>query len=333
MSECKNSAPPIALTQHIANQQKVLRATGEFSAVLSQIGLAAKMISRALGQGGLFKRPYPCDIGSFDKRIDVFANEAFINVFSASPWPSTLVTNDMENAQHRHTFGRGGKYTVFVDALNGSMNLSVNGVVGSIFSIHRYSEPTEGRDTDLLRKGSEQVAAGYIMYGPCTVMVYSSGAGVNLYTLDSSIGEFLITQEDIRIPERGLTYSCNEASFQEWPEFLRRYVEHLRKRDPKTDRYYSARFAGSLVFNFHRTLLEGGVCFYPAVQSCGTSPKRLMFECNPLAFVAEQAGGRASSGMERIVRIMPETLGQQTALVIGSPFEVALYEDFAQGKR
>jgi fructose-1,6-bisphosphatase I len=326
----------VTLNQHIAHQQKAARATGEFSAVLSQIALAAKIIARALSQGALFTRQGNNSgsglMGSDPQRVDVFAHQAFIDAFKLSPHATTLITEDMEDSLHKHTFGQNGKYTVFVDALNGSLNLDVNGVVGSIFSVYRLDG--EKQERDLLRKGSDQVGAGYIVYGPSTQMVYSSGEGVHLYTLDVSIGEFLITQENLHVPERGLTYACNEAHFQDWHEHVRKYIEHLRRRDPRSDKYYSSRFAGALVFNFHRALLEGGVCLYPdTADPKDSKAKRLMFECNPLAFIAEQGGGYASSGTERILKIQPTSLHQRCPLVIGSPYEVALFEDFAQGRK
>ncbi|HYF48840.1 MAG TPA: class 1 fructose-bisphosphatase [Planctomycetota bacterium] len=335
MAESKHTRG-VTLSQHIAHQQKAARATGEFSAILSQIALAAKIIARALSQGALFNRQGYAGtnvLGSDADRVDVFAHEAFINSFKRSPHASMLVTEDMEDSLHKHTFGQNGRYAVFVDALNGSLNLDVNGVLGSIFSVYRIDGEKSG-ENDLLRKGTEQVGAGYIVYGPSTQMVYSSGDGVHLYTLDVSIGEFLITQENLRFPERGLTYACNEAHFQDWPEHVRKYIDHLRRRDPRSSKYYSSRFAGALVFNFHRTLLEGGVCLYPeTVNPTETKAKRLMFECNPLAFIADQAGGQASSGTEKILKMQPATLHERTTLVIGSPYEVALFEDFASGRR
>jgi fructose-1,6-bisphosphatase I len=327
----------VTFTQHIAHQQKVARATGEFTAIMGQITLASKMIARALSQGRLFSRQSGSGSGVFDTHnsgIDVFANETFIKAFKQSPYACTLVSEDMEDSLHKHTFGQGGKYVVFVDALNGSLNLNVNGVVGSLFSIYRQDGGDKTTEKDLLRKGSDQIGAGYVIYGPSTVMVFSSGEGVNLYTLDTGIGEYLVAQEDLHIPERGLTYSCNEAHFQDWHDHVRRYIEHLRKRDPRSDKYYSSRFAGALVFNFHRALLEGGVCLYPTTEDPNAAKaKRLMFECNPLAFIAEKCGGSASSGTEKILKIQPTSLHQRCPLIIGSPYEVALFEDFAHGKR
>jgi len=174
------------------------------------------------------------------------------------------------------------------------------------------------------------------MYGPATLLVYTVGSGVNAYTLDDSIGEFLITRENIHIPERGLTYACNEAHYHAWHDETRRFVDHLRTRDVKTGKHYSTRYAGSLIADFHRTLLEGGVYLYPPDRESpiGSGGKlRLMYEGNPLAMIVEQAGGKASTGEERILRLQPSSLHQHCPLIIGSPYEVLLYEDFVQGRR
>jgi fructose-1,6-bisphosphatase I len=338
----KTTAQGITLAQHISHQQVLLRATGEFSAVLTQISLAGKVIARALKKGGLFDREEigsrPLDPVSEAKRIDNYAKETFVKIFTKSPWITTLMlSEDLETGGKLREGAHGGKYVVYVDALDGAPNLTVNGIVGSIFGVYRRlgSEETTS-SKDLLQKGAEQVAAGYIMYGPSTVLVYSAGYGVNAYTLDTGIGEFLATQQNIHIPERGLTYSCNEANCHEWHEHLRRYIDHLRKRDPKSDKYYSSRYSGSLIPDLHRTLLEGGVYICPANMRNPDRPqgkRLLMYECNPLAFVAEQAGGRCTTGTERMLKVQPSELGHRTQLVIGSPYEVLLYEDFLSGKR
>jgi fructose-1,6-bisphosphatase I len=331
----------VTLSQHLSHQQKLVRASGEFSMILSQIALAGKLISRALSHAGIYEKGgYTGAVnvqGEQQTRMDVFANETFIRVFSHSPWVSTLVSEEMENPMHLHDKIQGGKYVVCVDPLDGSSNLDNNGVIGSIFSVLRRVDTTEkATERDLLQKGTEQVAAGYLMYGPATMLVYTVGNGVDMYMLDKSIGEFLICKEDIRIPERGLSYACNEAHYHEWTDDTRRFIEYLRRRDMKSDKHYSARYAGALVADFHRTLIEGGVYLYPAENPSGEAPEgklRLIYECNPLAFIAEQCGGKATTGTERILKIHPVALHQRVPLVIGSPYEVLLYEDFVQGKR
>jgi len=329
----------LALTQHIAHQQGILRATGEFSAVLGQISLAGKVIARKLSQAGLFERigSETYHPGDYSKSMDLFAKETFIKAFTHAPWISTLMTSeDLENEMNLNTV-QDGKYIVFVDALDGAANLEVNGGVGSIFSVYRRSgSGSKASAKELLQKGADQVASGYIMYGPATVLVYSAGDGVNVYTLDRGVGEFLLSQENIRIPERGLHYSCNEANCQSWHDPLTRYIDHLRKRDPKSDKYYASRYAGSLIPDFHRILIQGGIYICPGDLKDPAKPKGkrlLIYECNPLAFIAEQAGGRATTGTDRISKLQPASLDQRCPFTVGSPYEVRLYEDFVMGKR
>lgn len=333
----------VTLTQHLTHQQKENRASGEFTTILTQIALAGKAISRALSQAGIFERSAfagTTDIQSEQQRdLDDFANQAFIKVFSHSAYVSTLVSEEMTDPLHMHDKIQGGKYVVLFDPLDGSSNLAVNGLVGSIFSVLRRVETSSQQATakDLLQKGTEQVAAGYLLYGPATLLVYSVGHGVNVYTLDKSMGEFLISKENLHIPERGLTYACNEAYCDDWHEPTRRFLEHLRRKDTKSDMHYSTRYNGALTANFHRTLMEGGVCVYPSLSSGGpiTEGGRLCltYECNPLAFIAEQCGGSATNGLERILKIQPSEVHQRSPLIIGSPYEVLLYEDFARGRK
>lgn len=328
--------PGMTLLQHISHQQSVIRATGEFSAVLSQIALAGKVISRALANYGLFERiGDPSARSTSAKQLDLFAQQTFNKIFNSSPWITTLITSeDLSNPLERE---HGGKYVVFVDCLDGAVNVDVNGAVGSIFSVYRRPDDAKAKTPkDLLFKGNEQVAAGYILYGPSTILVYSSGNGVNEYTLDPTSGEFLVTREKIHIPERGLTYSCNEAHMHDWTETPRRFVEHLRKRDPRSNMYYSTRYSGSMIPDVHRTLLEGGVYLVPgntAIPGAKSGKRFVMFECKPLAFIFEEAGGNASNGTERILKMQPQSLDQRCEFVIGSHYEVLLYEDFARGKR
>jgi fructose-1,6-bisphosphatase I len=337
----KTSTRPLTLAQYISHQQREIRATGEFSSVMSQISLAGRVIAESLSQAGLFSRIAAGNYENIEveaQRMDALAKETFVSIFTHSPWVSTiLLAEELEHGNPMHNEVKGGKYLVFVDALDGAQNLAVNGMVGSIFGVYkRVDTDDEVTQADLLQKGSEQVAGGYIIYGPSTIMVFSSGNGVHGCTLDPGIGDFLLTSENIRIPERGLTYSANEANYHDWHDFLRRYLDHLRKRDPKSDKYYASRYSGSLIADFHRTLLQGGIYMCPGDTRNPDRPagkRLLMYECNPLAFVAEQAGGDASTGTERILKIKPKEIKHRTPLIIGSPYEVLLYEDFAQGRK
>ena len=295
------------MSQHLTHQQRQARASGEFSTILSQIALAGKIISRTLSCAGVYeRRGYPEGVGSPDqrKRMDEQANDTFVRVFNDSPYVSTLVSEDLENPLHLHDKVQGGKYIVCVDPLDRSANLDCNGVIGSIFSILRRVSTSSEKATekDLLQRGTEQVAAGYMLYGPRTMLVYSVGNGVHAYTMDKSIGEFLITRENIRIPERGLSYACDESKYHDWHEGSRRFIDHLRQRDTKSEMHYSAHFAGTLVADFHRTLIEGGVYLSPSTSDfdIGSGGKqRLIYECNPLAFIVEHSSGRQSDHRHR----------------------------------
>jgi len=337
----KTNKKALTLSQCIAQRQREIRATGEFSAVIEQISLAGRVISEALGQAGLFNRIHDGTHRGLQnewERMDVFAKESFVQIFSRSPWVSALLLSeelDMPNPVRNRDAG--GKYIVFVDALDGAPNLAVNGVVGSIFSVYRRKESGSSVTQDeLLQKGADQVAAGYIMYGPSTIMVYSSGDGLSGYTLDPGIGDFLCSQDEIHIPERGVTYSCNEANCQDWADHLTRYIEHLRRKDPKSDKYYASRYSGSLIADFHRTILHGGIYICPGNMKDPVNPsgkRLLMYECNPLAFLAEQGGGGATTGKDKILKLRAGSLNHRTPLVLGSPYEVLLYEDFMQNRR
>lgn len=329
----------ITLTRHILLEQRGHpSATGELSTLLAQISLAAKIITRAVSRAGLL------DIlgvtgeinvhGEEVKRLDEYANQTFINVFGHSGLVCTLVSEEMEKPRHLSENCSQGKYTLFFDPLDGSSNIDVNGTIGTIFSIHhRLTGEGHGTEKEWLQLGSDQVAAGYLIYGPGTLLVYTAGNGVHGFTLDSSIGEFLLSHENIRIPSRGTTYSINEGNYPEWRPSTRAFIDYLKDQDPATGRPYSSRYVGSLVADFHRTLLQGGIFLYPEDAKNPKGKLRLLYEVAPLAFVAEQAGGRAGTGRERILDVRPVELHQRVPLLIGSPEDVALAEEFSAGKK
>jgi len=212
--------------------------------------------------------------------------------------------------------------------------LDVNGTIGTIFSIHhRLSGDAHGTEKEWLRPGSDQVAAGYVIYGPGTILVYTAGNGVHGFTLDPSIGEFLLSHENIRIPTRGKTYSINEGNYPAWQPPTRSLIDYLKEKDSATDRPYSSRYAGALVADFHRTLLQGGIFLYPGDAKNPQGKLRLLYEAAPLAFVAEQAGGRAGTGTGRILDVRPTGLHQRVPLLIGSPEDVILAEAFCAGRK
>lgn len=310
-----------------------------FIGLLTQVAWAAKVIARALRQAGLV------DLlgvtggvnvqGEAVKKLDLFANQTFIDAFRETGLVCAVVSEEMEGPYLLAEDCERAGYALFIDPLDGSSNLDVNGAVGSIFSIHRRQRPgLRSDESELLQPGSAQVAAGYVLYGPSTILVYAAGHGAAGFTLDLSIGEFLLSHESLHAPARGRTYSVNEGRSRSWPPAIRTFIDALKEREPAKGRPYSARYAGALVADLHRTLLEGGIYLYPETAEGGrpTGKLRLMYEAAPLAFVTEQAGGRASTGSERILDVTPTSIHQRVPLFIGSPEDVALAEDFIAGR-
>ncbi|MFQ5967224.1 MAG: class 1 fructose-bisphosphatase [Acidimicrobiia bacterium] len=309
-------------------------AADELAVILSQLALAGKLIARELARAALVGQLGATGEinvqGEVVKKLDVWADEVVVNVLEVTGLVGTLVSE--EKPEPFHLPHRGGEYIVCFDPVDGSSNLDVNGIVGTIFSVHRRRE----RARDALQPGTGQAAAGYIMYGPGTLFVYSAGNGVHAFTLDPTIGEFVRSHQNIQIPARGRTYSVNESNSPRWHASVRRYIEYLRTPDVTTGRPYTARYVGSLVADFHRTLLEGGIFLYPAEPTPdgkATGKLRLLYEAAPMAFVVEQAGGRASTGTERILDIDPTSHHQRVPFVIGSPEDVALAEEFIGERR
>jgi fructose-1,6-bisphosphatase I len=325
----------ITLTRYLLmQQQEHSGATGEFSMLLSQIAFAAKTIAQELGRAGL------ADVlgdsgeiniqGEVQQKLDQISNDAFLAAFANGQLVSEVVSEEMEQPATIEGNEEKGKYVIFVDPLDGSSNLDVNVTVGSIFSVHRRPEGKTGAALveALHMRGRDQVAAGYALYGPSTTLVYTTGQGVHSFTLDRGIGDFLLAQENIRIPERHSIYSINEGRRNEWFPSTRGYIDHLQQSDKATKRPYSGRYIGSLVADFHRTLLKGGIFLYPADPKNTNGKLRLMYEAAPLGMVAEQAGGRASNGTEQIRDIQPTSLHQRIPLLIGSAEDVKTAESF-----
>ncbi len=328
--------PTLTLAHHV-------RASGgeeadDLAVVLSQLALAGKLIARELAQAALVGQLGATGEtnvqGEAVKKLDVWANEVLVKVLEVTGLVSTLVSEEM--AEPLRLARSGGRYVVCFDPVDGSSNLDVNGIVGTIFSVRRRrASGVDHVPADPLQPGTAQVAAGYIMYGPGTVLVYTAGNGVHGFTLDPGIGEFVRSHHQIRIPARGRTYSVNEGNSPRWHPSIRRYIEHLRTADVATGRPYTARYVGSLVADVHRTLLEGGIYLYPADAAAdgkATGKLRLLYEAAPMGFVVEQAGGRASTGSERILEIHPTAYHQRVPLLIGSPDDVTLAEEFIAGR-
>jgi fructose-1,6-bisphosphatase I len=305
------------------------------------LAVAAKIIARDMSHAGLFDvlgSTGEVNIqGEVVQKLDQKANETFVRAFEYSGSVRTLISEEMEKPLHVDSQLPAGtrrrNYALFFDPLDGSSNVDVNAVVGSIFSVHRVSRQGEVSDADLLRPGSEQVAAGYVLYGPGTVLVYTHGAGVHQFTLDPGIGEFVLSASRLQIPARGKVYSVNEGNYRKWASGTQRFVDYLREKDAATGRPYSSRYSGCLVADVHRLLTVGGIYLYPPEGSKPEGKLRLMYEAAPLAFIIEQAGGAASTGIRRILEIAPETLHQRVPLVIGSRDDVRVAEEFIQEKR
>lgn len=328
----------ITLYRHIIEQErKFPHATGQLSDLLADIALACKLISLEVNRAGLI------DIlgftgdenvhGEVVKKLDVFAHETLVKAMKVSGHLCAIASEESENFIPVEEAFMGkrplSKYVCHFDPLDGSSNIDANISIGTIFSIYRrISKSGPGTLEDCLQKGTKQVAAGYVIYGSSTVLVYTTGEGVHGFTLDPTVGEFLLYNENIKIPKRSKTYSVNEGNYGKWEENLRKYVDELKVVDPSKDRPYSSRYVGSLVADFHRNLLYGGIFMYPADKKNVNGKLRLMYEANPLAFIVEQAGGRASNGKEKILCIKPENLHQRTPLYIGSEDDVKEAEGY-----
>ena len=306
----------------------------EFTMLLVQIATAAKVIAnqtRRAGLAGITGMTGEVNVqGEAVKKLDQFANSVFLELMEDSRLVCQVVSEEMEEALAVGGSCAGRRYSVLVDPLDGSSNADINGVVGTIFSIHRRHDEAaeEPSEEEVLRKGSQQVAAGYVMYGPSTMLVYSSGHGVHGFTLDPGLGEFILSHEEVRMPARGGTYAINHGNRAHWLPSTERFIDYLCEVDDSTGRPYSQRWVGSLTADFHRILLEGGLYLYPGDQKRPNGKLRLLYECIPLALLAEQAGGSASSGRERILDIQPTQVHQRVPLIIGSREDVALAQRF-----
>ena len=328
--------------KYLFDEQEHLPATtGAFTDLMIQINHATKIIAHELKQAGLVDRlGYTGDVnvqGEKVKNLDRWSNEIFVEALKESRAVCTLVSEEMDEPLHLTECCKAGKYVVCFDPIDGSSNIDVNGILGTIFSVRRRRDFGTGHvSADVLQKGTEQVSAGYVMYGPSTVLVYTTGQSVNGFTLDPDTGEFVLSHPKIQIPKRGSIYSVNEGNYHRWHPQTRRVVDFLREIDKSSGRPYSLRYVGSLVADFHRTLLEGGIYLYPVDADDPDKPMgklRLLYEASPMAFIAEVAGGRATTGDERIMDIQPSSHHQRVPLIIGSAEDVALAEDFYHGRR
>jgi fructose-1,6-bisphosphatase I len=314
-------------------------ATGEFSGLLSDMALAAKVVARSVNKAGLIEvLGFTGDENIFGedvKKLDIIANETIIRALDHGGHLCVMASEESDGLIKIPPYHEKGKYVLLFDPLDGSSNIDVNVSIGTIFSMFRRVSPdgNDGTLEDCLQPGYKQVGAGYILYGSSTMFVYSTGTGVHGFTFDPSIGEFLLSNEDLKIPERGNILSMNTGYVNRWSEGIRKYHEYVTALDPETNRPYGLRYIGSLVADFHRNLLYGGVFLYPPDDKSPKGKLRLMYEANPLAFLVEQAGGAASDGHTPILQKKPEDIHERTPLYIGSKDEVKLVEEFIQGKR
>lgn len=329
----------ITIERYIIEQQRVHpEATGGFSNLLRDLTLAAKIVHREVSKAGLVDilGLYGRENIHGDKvtKLDVFADQTIFRTMSYGGHLCIMASEENEGVLKIPEAYPNGKYVLIFDPLDGSSNIDANVNIGTIFSIYRRISPSgEGTLEDCLQPGYKQIAAGYILYGPSMMLVYTTGDGVHGFTFDPSIGEFLLSHEYIRIPRKGKIYSVNEGNFPHWDQSIQRYVRYLQEIDPPSGRPYSGRYIGSLVADIHRTLLYGGIFMYPSDTKNTSGKLRLMYEGNPMALLVEQAGGRASDGKQRILDIRPVSLHQRVPLFIGSGDDVALVEEFIQGKR
>lgn len=328
---------PKTLVEFIVERQSDFPyATGELTRLLSDISIAAKIVNREVNKAGLV------DIlgeegsdniqGERQQKLDVYANNQFIQALNAGGEVCGVASEENDDFIGLNgAVSKNGKYVVLIDPLDGSSNIDVNVSIGTIFSIYRrlsFSGPAVLED--FLQKGVEQVAAGYIIYGSSTMLVYTTGNGVNGFTLDPSIGEFCLSHPKISIPQTGIIYSINEGNYVHFPEGVKKYIKYCQEEDDNSFRPYTSRYIGSLVADFHRNMLKGGIYIYPETAKSPKGKLRLLYECNPLAYIAEQAGGVATNGFKRILEIEPKELHQRVPLYIGSAEMVHTAEQFLE---
>ena len=317
--------------QHILEEQfKFPRATGEFSWLLYGITLATKIIQAQVQRAGLLEvigQTGEVNVqGEVVEKLDQIANHTLVHCLAQRGNVGILVSEE-DQEPHVIQEAESGKYIVLFDPLDGSSNINANVSIGTIFSILQR-QPAAGSAeamAQILQPGCQQVAAGYVVYGSSTVMAYTAGNGVHMFTLDPSIGAYVLAQEHVRMPEAGRVYSVNEAYHTSFPEGIQRYLHWAKESGD-----YSSRYIGSLVADFHRTLIRGGVFLYPGTKKTPAGKLRLLYEANPLAFVAEQAGGVATDGRQRILDKQPKAMHERTPLIIGSKDEVERVLSFSQ---
>ena len=323
----------------IENQKSFKYTSGELSRLINSIRLAAKVVNHEVNKAGLV------DIigdsgdsniqGETQQKLDVYANEKFIQTLInrnivcgiASEEEDDFISINSQDENHQN------KYIVLIDPLDGSSNIDVNVSVGTIFSVYRRVTPVGPPVTieDFLQKGEEQVAAGYVIYGTSTMLVYTTGDGVNGFTLNPAIGTFYLSHPNMKFPKKGKIYSVNEGNYIHFPQGIKDYIKYCQKEEE--DRPYTSRYIGSLVSDFHRNMIKGGIYMYPESSRYPTGKLRLLYECNPMAFLAEQANAKASDGFNRILEIEPTELHQRVPFICGSTKMVEKAEEFMKNAK
>ena len=319
----------------VAKQHDFPHASGELSSLIGSIKLAAKIVNREINKAGLV------DItgasgeeniqGEQQQKLDLYANDKFKAALENRGQVCGVASEEEDEAvTFNKALNKDAKYVVLMDPLDGSSNIDVNVSVGTIFSIYRRISPigTPPTEEDFLQPGSQQVAAGYIIYGSSTMLVYSTGNGVHGFTYDPSLGVFCLSHEDMKIPQDGNIYSINEGNYIRFPEGIKQYLKYCQEICPEENRPYTSRYIGSLVADFHRNLLKGGIYLYPSTQAYPNGKLRLLYECNPMAMLIEEAGGKATDGEMRILDLKPTELHQRVPFFVGSTNMVDKVQDF-----
>lgn len=321
----------------IEKQHDFPHASGELSTLLGSVKLAAQVVNREINKAGLVD--ITGDMGGENiqgeeqQKLDVYANEKFKAAMERRDQVCGVASEEEDEAVAFHKdLNKNAKYVVLMDPLDGSSNIDVNVSVGTIFSIYRrISEVgTSPTDEDFLQPGYKQAAAGYVIYGSSTMLVYTTGNGVHGFTFDPSIGVFCLSHENMTFPETGKTYSINEGNYARFPLGVKKYIKYCQEIEPEDNRPYRSRYIGSLVADIHRNLLKGGIYLYPSTASYPSGKLRLLYECNPMAMIVEQAGGKASDGKTRILDLKPTELHQRIPFFAGSAEMVEKLEEFLQ---
>jgi fructose-1,6-bisphosphatase I len=333
-----SSGKLVTLTRHILEEQaKYPESTGVFSSLLHDLTLAFKIIAREVSKAGLVNilgETEDSNVhGETVMKLDRYADDRIFKAMDHGGHLCCMASEECENLIKIPARFEKGDYVLVFDPLDGSSNIDKNVSIGTIFALFKRVTPSGGDGTlqDALQPGTEQVAAGYCIFGSSVMMVYTTGQGVHGFTLDPSVGEFLLSHENIRCPEKGKTYSANEGNYNYWDPGTKAFIDYLKTKDEENQGPYSSRYIGSLVADFHRNLLAGGVFLYPTDFKDPNKPRpklRLLYEASPLAFIVEQAGGLATTGSGRVMELTPENLHQRVPLVIGSKWEVEKYLEF-----